>query len=139
METSREGDKGMASASDFACEYYHNPALLNRRPTSEARPFKSNCDRALLFAQDPFGRPLNTLPDHALCGSDLLLSYRRGPAIGGAEAVPDVDRGDCRGEIDQLLVGKFLACFRMDLITDTIGEQGQRFRPGERRALTGGK
>ena len=63
------------------------------------------------------------------------LPRRRGPAIGGAEPVPDIDRGDRRGEIGQLLLGKFRARLRIDLVADAAGQQGQRFGPRQRGAL----
>ena len=36
-----------------------------------------------------------------------LLARRRGPAIGSAEPVPDIDRGDRRRQIGQFLLGEF--------------------------------
>src|SRR5262245_21004296 len=63
------------------------------------------------------------------------LSRRRGPAKRGAEPVPGVDRGDGRGEVDQLLFGEFRIGLTVDLVAHTIRQQGQGLRPGQRRAL----
>src|SRR3954464_4969318 len=69
------------------------------------------------------------------CRTNGCLPRRRRPPEGGAEPVPDIDRGNRRSEIGELLLGKFRTRLYVDLVADTRAEQGQRFRPGQRGPL----
>ena len=64
-----------------------------------------------------------------------LLPRRRSPAIGNAEPVPDVDRGNRRTKIGQFLFWELRTHLGVDFIADTLRHQGQRLGPGQCRAL----
>ena len=71
--------------------------------------------------------------------ADPSLPGWRAPAIGDAEPVPDVDRGNGRGQVGQFLVGKFRARLRVDFVADARRQQRQRLGPGQRRTFARGK
>jgi hypothetical protein len=50
-----------------------------------------------------------------------------------------IDRGYRGSQIGQFLFGKLRARLGVDFIADAAGQHGQRFSPGQRRALAAGE